>query len=62
MVLLQFLISSRVFSYSLTKTIHTDLSRFRHNQAYHGIIQAYSSILKILCNPGIFSTVVYPEP
>ena len=26
----------------LTKTIHTDLGTFRHNQAYPGIIQAYS--------------------
>ena len=45
-----------------TKTFHTDLSTFRHNQAYPGIIQAYSGIFKTLCNPGIFRTVVYPEP
>ena len=43
-----------------TKTIQTDF-RFRDNQAYTGIIQAYSDIFKTLCNPGIFRTVVYPE-
>ena len=26
-----------------TKAIHTDLSPFRHNQAYPGIAQAYSA-------------------
>ena len=45
-----------------TKAIQTDLGTFRHNQAYPGIIQAYSGIFKTLCNPGIFRTVVYPEP
>ena len=43
------------------KAIQTDLGTFRHNQAYPGIIQAYSDIFKTLCNPGIFRTVVYPE-
>ena len=41
-----------------TKVIQTDLSTFRHNQAYPGIIQVYSGILSILCNPDM----VYPEP
>ena len=45
-----------------TKAIQTDLGTFRHNQAYPGIIQAYSGIFKTLCNPGILRTVVYPEP
>ena len=36
-----------------TKTIQTDLGTFTHNQAYPGIIQAYS---------GIFKTMLYPEP
>ena len=44
-----------------TKAIQTDLGTFRHNQSYPGIIQAYSSICKTLCNPGIFGSVVYPE-
>ena len=45
-----------------TKAIQTDLGTFRHNQAYLGIIQAYSGIFKTLCNTSIFRTVVYPEP
>ena len=45
-----------------TKAIHPDLGTVRHNQAYPGIIQAYSAIFKTQCNPGIFRTVVYPEP
>ena len=45
-----------------TKAIQTNIGTFRHNQAYPGIIQAYSGIFKTLCNPGIFRTVVYPEP
>ena len=45
-----------------TKAIHTDLGIFRDNQAYLGIIQAYSDKSRTLCNPGIFRTVVYPEP
>ena len=45
-----------------TKAIQTDLGTFRHNQADPGIIKAYSSIFKTLCNSGIFKTVVYPEP
>ena len=45
-----------------TKANQTDLSTLRHNQAYPGIIQAYSDIFKALCTPGIFRTVVYPEP
>ena len=36
--------------------------QFRHNQAYLGVIQAYSGMLRTLCNPGIFRAVVYPEP
>ena len=45
-----------------TKAIQADLSPFRHNQAYLGIIQVYSGTFKTLCNPGIFRTVVYLEP
>ena len=45
-----------------TKDIQEDLGIFRHNQAYPGIIQVYSGILRTLCNPGIFREVVYPEP
>ena len=45
-----------------TKDIKEDLGIFRHNQAYPGIIQVYSGILRTLCNPGIFKDVVYPEP
>ena len=41
-----------------TKVIQTDLSTFRHNQAYPRIIQVYSGIVSILCNPDM----VYPEP
>ena len=47
---------------SKTKAIQTDLGTIRHNQAYPGIIQIYSSIFKTLYNPGIFRTVIYPEP
>ena len=47
---------------TLKKAIHTDLGILRHNQAYPGITLAYSGIFKTLCNPGIFRTVVYPEP
>ena len=32
------------------KTIQTNLGTFMRNQAYPGIIQAYSGILKTLCN------------
>ena len=35
-----------------TKAIQTDLGLFRHNQAYPGIIQAYSGIFSTLCKPG----------
>ena len=45
-----------------TKDIQAEKGTFRHNQAYPGIIQAYSDIFKTQCNPGIFKTVVYPEP
>ena len=45
-----------------TKAIQTYLGTFKHNQAYPGIIQVYSGIFKILCNPGIFRTMLYPEP
>ena len=34
---------------------------FRQIQAYPGIIQAYSGIFRTLCNPGIFTTLVYSE-
>ena len=45
-----------------TKAIQTNLGTFRHNQTYPGIIQAYSGIFRTLCYPGIFKTVVCPEP
>ena len=45
-----------------TKDIQTDLGTFRHNQAYPGIIQAYSGTFRTLCYPDMFKTVVYPEP
>ena len=32
-----------------------------NNQAYSGIIQAYSGIFRALCNPSIFITLVYSE-
>ena len=35
---------------------------FRHNQAYSGIIQAYSDLLKTLCNHGMLRTITYLEP
>ena len=44
------------------KAIQTDLGTFRYNQAYLGNIQTYSGTFKTLCNPGMFRTVVYPEP
>lgn len=44
-----------------TKAIQRDLGTFRNNQAYLGIVQAYSGILRTLCTPGIFRTVVYSE-
>ena len=41
------------------KSIQTDLSTFRHNQTYPGIIQAYSEpYVTLIC----FITVVHPEP
>ena len=45
-----------------TKAIQTNLDTFRHNQAYPGIIQAYSGKFRTLCYPEIFKTVVHPEP
>ena len=45
-----------------TKANQIDLGIIRHNQAYSAIIQAYSSIFKTLCNPGIFRIVVHAEP
>ena len=45
-----------------TKANQIDLGIIRHNEAYSGIIQAYSSIFKTLCNPGIFRIVVHAEP
>ena len=44
-----------------TKTIHTNLGTFRHNQTYPGIIQACPGMFRTLCYPDIFKTVV-PEP
>ena len=45
-----------------TKAIQTDFGTFKHDQAYPGIIQAYSGICKSLYNLGVFGTVAYPEP
>ena len=59
-----------------TKTIQTDFGTFRHNQAYPGIINAYSKPCVTLAylepcyiqNPNIFKirnifrTLVYSEP
>ena len=45
-----------------TKAIQTNIGTFRHNQAYPGIIQAYSGIFGTLPSPDIFKTLVYPEP
>ena len=55
-----------------TKAIQTDLSIsthiltysgiLSHNRAYPGIIQAYSGIIRTLCNPGIFRNLTYLEP
>ena len=50
------------------KAIQTNLVTFRHNQAYPGIIQAYSGIFRTLCYPDIFCncgisrTLTYSEP
>ena len=50
------------------KAIQTNLVTFRHNQAYPGIIQAYSGIFRTLCYPDIFwncgisRTLTYSEP
>ena len=43
------------------KAIQTNLGTFRQNQAYPGIIQAYTGIFKTLCNPDIFRTVAFRE-
>ena len=41
------------------KAIQTNLSTFRHNQTYPGIIHAYSEpCVTLIC----FITVVHPEP
>ena len=45
-----------------TKAIQTDLGTFRHNQAYPGIIQAYSGIFRTCVTLIYFQTVAYPEP
>ena len=45
-----------------TKAIETDLGIIRHDQAYPGIIPAYSGIFRTLRNPGIFGTVRNAEP
>ena len=34
-----------------TKAIQTDVVPYRHDQAYPGIIQAYSGIFRTLCYP-----------
>ena len=52
-----------------TKAIQTDLGTFRHNQAFPGIIQAYSKPCVTLAylepwyiqNSNIFRTLVYSE-
>ena len=41
-----------------TKAIQTDLSTFRHNQAYPGIIQVTMEYLE----PGISRTLTWSEP
>ena len=43
--------------------IQTDLDKFRHNQIYPGIIQAYSGMISkiFLRYPDIFKNVVYPD-
>ena len=45
-----------------TKAIQTNLGTLTHYQTYPGIIQAYLSIFRTFCYPGIFKTLVYPEP
>ena len=45
-----------------TKAIQTDLGTFKYNQAYPGIIQAYSDKFRTLCNPRVFGTVANQEP
>ena len=53
-----------------TKAIQTDLSTLRHNQAYSGIIQAYSKPCLTLAylepwyiqNPDIFRTLAHSQP
>ena len=40
-----------------TKAIQADLGMFMHNQAYSGIIQAYTDAQRTLCNPGTFRTL-----
>ena len=42
--------------------IHAYFDIFRHNQAYSGIIQAYSDIFRTLCNHDILRTLTYLEP
>ena len=46
-----------------TNAIQTDLYTFRHNQAYPGIIQAYSKPCATLAylEPGISRTVTYSK-
>ena len=49
-----------------TKVIQKDLHMFTHIQVYSGmtysgITQAYSSVYRTLCNPGISRTLVYYE-
>ena len=41
--------------------IHSYFGIFSHIQACSGIIQAYSGIFTILCNPDIFRTLVYSK-
>ena len=48
--------------YKKKAAIQTKLGTFRHNKTYPGIIQAYSSTFRTLCYPGIFKTMICPEP
>ena len=46
-------------------TIQADLKIFKHVLAYSDSFkhnQAYSGIFRILCNPGIFRTLIDAEP
>ena len=49
--------NSRIFQH-----IQVYSDTFWNNQAYSGILQAYSDIFRTLCNPDIFRTLAYSEP